>query len=259
MELNEEQKQAFYRDGFVKLPGAVSLDLVDAARRAINASLGDRGIDPAQLTTFRSRSYCPDLQGEKVITDLLHASSVWGAAESAIGTGQVRPVGGGQIALRFPSMEPPREPGPHIDGMYTPTNGVPKGTIANFTALVGVVLSEIPHDYMGNLAVWPGTHHLYEQYFREQGPQALLEGMPKVALPSSQQITGVPGDAVLCHYQLAHGIAGNSSPHIRYAVYFRLKHVDHAAIHWECMTDIWREWSGMRQAVNEKGERDVAR
>ncbi len=79
--------------------------------------------------------------------------------------------------------------------------------------------------------------------------EALLEGMPTVPLASSRQLTGEPGDAVLCHYQLGHGIAGNTSPHIRYAIYFRLKHVDHDAIHWECMTDIWREWAGMREVV----------
>ena len=99
---------------------------------------------------------------------------------------------------------------------------------------------------MGNLTVWPGSHLLYEQYFRDRGPQALLEGMPTVPLPEPRQLTGQPGDAVLCHYQLGHGIAANTSPNIRYAIYFRLKHVDHDAIHWECMTDIWREWAGMR-------------
>jgi ectoine hydroxylase-related dioxygenase (phytanoyl-CoA dioxygenase family) len=133
--------------------------------------------------------------------------------------------------------------------MYTPTNGVPKGTIRNFTALVGVILSEVTGPDTGNLVVWPGTHHIYEQYFRERGPQALLEGMPNVELPAPRHITGKPGDAVLCHYQLGHGIAGNGSPNIRYAIYFRLKHVDHDAIERECMTDIWREWSGMRDVL----------
>src|ERR1700694_2658982 len=183
------------------------------------------------------------------MTDLVNASQVWRVAESAIGPDQVSPLTGGQIALRFPGTEPLRPPHPHIDGMYTPTNGVPKGTISNFTALVGVVLSEIPHADMGNLIVWPGSHLLYEQYFRERGPQALLEGMPEVPLSESVQLTGEPGDAVLCHYQLGHGITGNSSPNIRYAIYFRLKHVDHDAIHWECMTDIWREWEGMRDVL----------
>ncbi|MGI9147868.1 MAG: phytanoyl-CoA dioxygenase family protein [Chloroflexota bacterium] len=249
MQLSIAQKQSFYRDGFLRLPGAVPQELVEAARRAINASLGDRGIDPAQLDSFRSKSYCPELQAASVITDLGKSPSVWSYAESAIGPDQIRPLVSGQIALRFPSTEPLRLPHPHIDGMHTPTNGVPKGTISNFTALVGVVLSDIPHADMGNLTVWPGSHLLYEQYFRELGPQALLDGMANVALPDPVQLTGEPGDVVLCHYQLGHGIAGNSSPNIRYAIYFRLKHVDHDAIHWECMTDIWREWAGMRDVL----------
>jgi len=249
VELSVAQKQSFYQDGFLVLPGAVPRELVDAARRAINASLGNKGIDPAQLTAFRARSYCPDLQGASVITDLVHSPPVWSYAESAIGAGQIGGVTSGQIALRFPSTEPLGPPHPHLDGMYTPSNGVLKGTIHNFTALVGVILSEIPHPDMGNLTVWPGSHAQYEQYFRERGPQALLEGMPDVPLAEPLQLTGEPGDAVLCHYQLGHGIAGNSSANIRYAVYFRLKHVDHDAIHWECMTDIWREWAGMRDVV----------
>lgn len=143
-------------------------------------------------------------------------------------------------------MEPPREPMPHLDGMYTPTNGVPEGTIANFTALIGVYLSDLPTEGAGNFTVWPGTHRLYETYFRQHTPQSLLGGMPDVELPAARQITGSAGDAVLCHYQVAHGIAGNASPHIRYAVFFRLRHVDHEGTRWECMTDLWREWAGMR-------------
>ena len=137
MELSVGQKQSLYRDGFVLLPGAVPPALVDAALRAINASLGDEGIDPAELARFRAQSYCPEVQGAAAITDLVRASDVWSLAESAIGPGQMQPIESGQIALRFPGREPPRPPHPHLDGMYTATNGVPKGTIRNFTALVG--------------------------------------------------------------------------------------------------------------------------
>ena len=245
MELTLEQRAAFREHGFVKLPGIVPQERVRAALRAINACIGDSGIDPEQLTKFRSQSYCPELQSDPVIVDLLTATPVWEVAESAIGVGKVQPVKGGQIALRFPSMNPPREPHPHLDGMYTPTNGVPEGEIRNFTALVGIMLSDLPDENAGNLAVWPGTHRTFETYFRERGPESLLHGMPEVDMPPAQQITGKAGDAVLCHYQVAHGIAGNASPHIRYAIYFRLHHVDHAALHWECMTDIWKEWEGV--------------
>ena len=250
MELSEAQKQELWEKGFVKLPGIVPRELVDAALRAINASLGTEGIDPAKLTTFRAQSYCPELTKSPLITGLLTDSPLWSAAESVIGAGKIKPVTGGQIALRFPSMEQPREPHPHLDGMYTPTNGVKEGTIANFTALVGVMLSDLPQGYAGNLAVWPGTHTLFERYFRERGPDSLLEGMPKVDMPPMEQVTGQAGDAVLCHYQLAHGITGNGSPNIRYAIYFRLHHVDHDQLHWECMTDIWREWEGMQDLAH---------
>lgn len=249
MELTNEQKRAIYENGYVHLPGIVPRELMRDALRAINSSLGNEGIDPSQLQKFRAQSYCPELQRTRHITNLLYESPLWELAGSAIGPGRVSPVGGGQIALRFPTMEPPREPDPHIDGMYTPTNGVPKGTIANFTALVGVFLSDVPDEYSGNFTVWPGTHRVYEQYFREKGPQALLEGMPEVGLPEPRQVTASAGDAVIAHYQLGHGIAGNASPNIRYAIFFRLSHVNHDSVHWECMTDIWLEWEGMREVV----------
>jgi hypothetical protein len=71
-----------------------------------------------------------------------------------------------------------------------------------------------------------------------------------VELPAPEQFTGQAGDAALVHYQIGHGIAGNASPDIRYAIFFRLKHVDHDHYQWECMTDIWKEWEGMEEIVN---------
>jgi hypothetical protein len=144
MELTPAQKREFYERGYVKLPGVVPAEMVHNARRAINAYIGQNGMDPNELTKYRAQSYCPGLGGEPIITDLYNATPIKDCAESAIGAGKVKPVGYGQIALRFPAMDPPREPGPHIDGMYTPTNGVKEGTIANFTALVGVFLSDLP-------------------------------------------------------------------------------------------------------------------
>jgi hypothetical protein len=250
LELTTAQKQALYEQGFVHLPDIVPQELIHAALRAIHSSLGEHGMAPALLPIFRARSYCPEIMKTEPITDLLHASPLWGIAESAIGKGAIGHASDGQIALRFPTSDlKPHQPAPHLDGMYTPTNGVPKGTILNFTALVGVFLSEIPQDFMGNLTVWPGTHQRYSAYFRQQGPQSLLEGMPDIELPQAQQITARPGDAVLCHYLLGHGIAGNVSPFIRYAVFFRLLHTNHDQWYWECMTDPWREWGGMQNVV----------
>ena len=244
--LSDSQRRALHDDGFVKLPGAVPADKVMAARRAINAALGDDGIPPERLQEFRARTYTPDVTTSDAILDLLFQTPLWAMAESVIGPGTIGRPRSGQIALRFPSMAEPHAPRPHIDGMYSPHNGVPKGTIANFTALIGVYLSDAPEPDSGNFTVWPGSHRLYADYFAEKGPQALLEGMPQVDLPEPSQLLVQAGDAVLSHYQIGHGNAGNASANIRYAIYFRLTKHGHDDVRWDCMTDLWREWDGMR-------------
>lgn len=249
MELTYRQKEAFYRDGYLQVPGVVPRVMIDTALKAINHSIG-QGIPQERLQTIRQQSYAPELQSQRVITDLFNRTPAFALAEALIGPETFKPAGGAQIALRFPGMQdPPDPPRPHLDGMHTPYNGVPEGTIQNFTMLVGILLSDLTCDYAGNFTVWPGTHHLYEEYFREHTPQSLLNGMPPIELPPPKQIHGQAGDIALVHYELAHSAAPNVSPHVRYALFFRLTHCDHAAHKWEAMTDIWLEWAGMREVV----------
>jgi hypothetical protein len=249
--LREEQLRELLDLGYTRVAGLVPRALVDRAVRAINASLGERGMDPAQLPTLRAQSHCPELRSSPAILDLFNESGAKSFAESAIGSGKLAPVKSGQIALRFPrTLELDDQPLPatraHIDGMYSPTNGVQPGTIANFTALLGVLLSDLPDENAGNFTVWPGSHVKHERYFREHGPQSLMNGMPPIDLGPPKQITGRAGDVILAHYLLGHGIAPNDSPHVRYAIFFRLYHVDHERQRWESMTDAWREWEGVR-------------
>jgi hypothetical protein len=243
--LTLEQKNEIIENGYTMLPGLVSPELVGAALLAINTSLGE-GSDPAQLDTLRSQSWCPEVTGQPAILDLLTASPAWALAESAIGVGKLEPVDRGQIALRFPIAGDPVEVHAHLDGMYTPHNGVTKGKLSNFTALVGVYLSDVPTENAGNFTVWPGSHQLYADYFQKEGADALFRGMPPVDIGAPLQTTPRAGDVVLSHYQIGHGIAPNVSPHIRYAIYFRLRRVGHSAIMAEVMSDLWREWDGLR-------------
>ncbi|PYQ10150.1 MAG: hypothetical protein DMF83_01110 [Acidobacteria bacterium] len=245
MKLNADQQEALLRDGYAAVPGVVPAAPLAAALRAINHSLG-QGLPPADLPVFRSRSFCPELQRAPVILDLLRATQAWLLAESLLGEGSIEAVRSGQIALSFPQTEPPEAPYPHLDGLHTPTNGVPAGEVRSFTLLVGVILSDVTGPGAGNLTVWPGSHRLYESYFRDNGPKSLLGGMPPIALPDPVEVTGSVGDVVLCHYQLAHAVGANTSPHVRYAVYFRLKSRGHDGRRWECLTDLWKEWPGLR-------------
>ncbi len=249
MNLTHTQKRHILDHGFVKIPGVIPRAMIDDALRAINASIGE-GIDPALLPTLRAQSYCPELKADPAITGLLMKTPAWGMLESVIGEGQVRTSGVGQIALRFPTRrDPAGQASPHIDGFYTPTNGVPKGTVRNFTALVGVLLSDLPEPNSGNFTVWPGTHHTHETYFRERGRGALDEGIPKIDLPEPTPITGKAGDIVIAHYLLSHGISPNQSSNIRYACFFRITHADHEQQRWESMTDPWLQWPGIRKLL----------
>ncbi len=227
MELNRRQMQQFIDQGYVRIPGVIPPVMIDRALRAIHHSLGE-GFPPEDAPTYRSRSFCPEITASPPIVDLATASPAWALAESMMGQGQIKAVGAGQIALRFPTMtEPDRVAGPHLDGMYSPLNGVKQGTIHGFSMLLGVVLRDIDSDYAGNLMVWPGSHLQHAAYFRERGWQSLLQGMPVIERGEPVHVTAKAGDITLAHYLLGHGTAPNVSPNIRYTVYFRLYHQDH--------------------------------
>jgi hypothetical protein len=243
--LSYEQKRSMLERGYIKVPGVIPKIMLDQAMRSINHYVGE-GMNVSDMPKFRAQSFCPELQNQPLITDLFNKTPIKDMVESLIGEGMASPVRGGQIALRFPTVQDrPSEPRGHLDGMYSPTNGVTEGIIANFTMLVGVLLSPVRDSFAGNFTVWPGTHRLYEQYFREHGSESLLRGMPPVDLPQPIQMTGEPGDIFLVHYQLAHGVAANISPFPRYAVFFRVKHVDHDTDWKAPMTDIWLHWPGI--------------
>jgi Phytanoyl-CoA dioxygenase (PhyH) len=246
MKLTFEQKTSMLKHGYIHIPGVIPKLMVDNAVRHINHSVGE-GMDPGNMQTYRAQSFCPELQNQPPIAGLFNDTPVKSLVEDLIGEGKARPVGAGQVALRFPSLQdPPGKPRPHLDGMYSPTNGMKEGTIGNFTMLVGVLLSPLREANAGNFTVWPGTHAMYESYFREHGPESLLKGMPPVELPEPIQTQGEPGDVFLVHYQLAHSVAPNVSPFPRYAIFFRVTHTEHKDDWQAPMKDIWLHWPGVR-------------
>jgi hypothetical protein len=248
--LGAAQKRTLYEDGYVHLPGVVPRPLIDRALRAINHSLGTEGMAKDALAGFEARTYTPELVRSNDITGLYTRSPLPSFVESALGRAKVRSPGEAQIALRFPTLERPVHPAvPHIDGVYSPGNGVPPGTLAHFTALVGVFLSDATEPDRGNFTLWPGSHHLLEAHFRRFGLEGLMGAFPQIALPSPRPLLAKAGDAVLAHYQLAHGVAPNRGPHIRYAVFFRIFHVDHQESSAATLGDIWREWEGLDEVL----------
>ena len=252
MNLTPEQIAGFRDDGYLVLPGAVPDAQLRAARHAINHDLGERGMPVDDLPTFRSRSYCPAVREHRALIEVFDRSATPAALEALLGPGNLQPVTQAQIALRFPEPGPVdeadwREHG-HLDGVGNGLNGMERGEFKRgFTCLAVTLLNDLSGPWNGNFTVWPGSHRTGEAFFKEATPEVLRAGSPSYELPHPPvQICGKAGDVVLTHHQLWHGAAPNYGPDIRYAAIFRPAHVDVPANGTATMTDIWREFPGVR-------------
>jgi len=191
---------------------------------------------------YDNRTYCPGLRSKPAITDLLVHSPAREVLDELVGWENID-HDGGQIAVRRArNADRPHAPVWHIDGIPSGKNGLTGRTISNFTALVGVYLTPISQDFGDNFVVWPGSHNRLEVHFRARGPIAMNEGKPKIDVGEPLQLPALPGDMIVCHYQLAHTAAVNLSGLDRIAVYFRLWLRDIDERRWQLLTSIWDGW-----------------
>jgi len=235
-------QQDFIKNGYAVFPKLVPQHLVAAALDAVTEDLRTH-YDPDQWQDYDSRSYCPTLRRAPVIMDLLFKSPVWDLLEEALGMDKLVPIGGAQIAIRQKHNDDKESILPyHLDGVPDGLNGVEGNAIDNFTALIGIFLTDIARPYGGNLVVWPGSHRVIENYFREKGPEGMLMSTPQVDPGEPKLIDASAGDVVLCHYQLLHGMASNTTDRDRIAVYFRSEFKDIGQRRYELLTHMWRGW-----------------
>jgi Phytanoyl-CoA dioxygenase (PhyH) len=227
--------------GYAHLPRLVPAERLEAARAAIRDDL-TRHYDAAREREYSSRTYCPKLVGKRPIMDLFERSPVLALVEAALGVDALT-WDRGQIAIRWAhNVDRELVPAPHLDGIASADNGVAAGSIQSLTAIVGVFLTTTPRAFAGNLTVWPGTHRLYERYFRDRGPRALFEPLPAIDLGAPLQLVCEAGDVVLMHYELVHTASVNTSDVDRIAVYFRLAWRDLDEHRWEYLASLWRGW-----------------
>jgi Phytanoyl-CoA dioxygenase (PhyH) len=229
--------------GYAQFPDITPPELIAAARDAIDRDLRDN-YEPVREVEYSNQSYCPDLKGTPPIKNLLEKSPVLNVVDEAVGLDKVA-WDGGQIAIRRAhNCDREVPPEPHIDGFASDRNGLEFGRVYNHAVTVGVFLTPLPRAFAGNFAVWPGSHHVYEEYFRERGPVAMKEPMPTPEIGEPVQLMCEVGDAVLSHYQLAHAAAVNTADIDRIAVYFRIwfRDAESNEQRWECLTNIWHGW-----------------
>ena len=225
------------RDGYLEWPDAVPRSRIERARHLIHRDLRQYGLHPDRFVEYENGSFCPALRRHPEILSLFVDTDLAREAERRLGP--LEPVDYAQIALRFPRDESGLSA--HLDGVAAPGNKVAPNTIRTFTALAGVYLSDVDAGG-GAFTVWPGSHLRNAAHFRENGSEALLEGVPPVGDIAPEAIVGRAGHGFLAHYLLTHAVGHHAGPDIRYAVFFRLRAVGHDRLGRRTMTEPWREW-----------------
>ena len=227
--------------GFAHFTGLTPEPLIRAALEAIEMDLNSN-YDAERQVEYDNRSYCPDLKGTPPIMNLLLQSPVHDLLDEIFEADKLG-WDGGQIAIRRAHNVPePIPPTPHLDGFASGTNGLDEGKIYNHTVLVGVFLTPLRSEFAGNFTVWPGSHNVYEKYFRERGPRAMSEPPPAPEIGEPVQLMCVVGDVVLAHYQLGHSAAVNTADLDRIAIYFRVWLRAMESNRWHYLTNIWDGW-----------------
>ena len=249
--LSHEQKQHFVTEGYVQVPDAIPVEMVEDARRAVNHSIGNVGMGGENAQGNRSAFFCAELLDAPVITDLYNKTDVLTVAEALMGEGNVQPAERAKPYPRFPlplGEEPDGFRG-HLDGIGNGSNGTAKGEYKRgFTAFAVIYLADVAEPNSGNFTVHPRSHTFFRDYFLREGHEVLKNGMPRSDLPEPPvMITGKAGDLILAHHQVVHGACANTSANVRLAVISRLRQRE--SIGNDAYTDIWREWPGVRDLV----------
>lgn len=132
--LSQQDKEFFYKQGYVVLKNAVPEKYISTALRAINKQLG-AGITPEQVAVAEKSTWCPTLCATPYISNLFNASKTLPFVQALLGQ-NVPQVMAGQIALRFPGTlcidKQGSVPAPwwnkawHVDGFPSEHNGISK-------------------------------------------------------------------------------------------------------------------------------------
>lgn len=247
--LTLSQKRQFVDQGFLHVPGVVPRGMIDAALNAINHSIGNVGKTGGDKAKFLEDSFCFELKGEALMTDVFNRTDVKPLVEDLMGEDSMLPVESVQIAPRFPmplGERPPESLG-HLDGIGGGKNGSAKGSYARRFAIFAVVyLVDVIEPNSGNFTVWPHSHVEFERHFKNVGHEIMADGVPQIKHSREKvMVTGRAGDLILAHHQIQHEGGHNLSPNVRHALISRIRSHRTEEIGNNAYTDIWREWEGL--------------
>ncbi|MDR2986044.1 MAG: phytanoyl-CoA dioxygenase family protein [Nocardiopsaceae bacterium] len=245
--LSEGQLRQFGDQGYLVVPGVVPERLLEPVDAEVDALIAE---SPPPVATGNHAYFEPP--GRLPAADAaLRDSPAIGLAQALVSPLPVEhALDHIQVALNIPP-HPHRPGGPHLDG-HRPGQARPY----SFTMLAGIYLVDESAPDSGNLWVWPGSHLVHEQLFREQGVTALLATSGHTTSLAAPPRYGEPvqvlanrGDLLLAHFLLGHNIGGNTSNRLRRIVYYRLSCQDHTSRWSDTFTAPFTEYEPVRQAL----------
>jgi hypothetical protein len=247
--LTAEDKAFFKENGFLVVRDALNPQVVSEAQDVLWSHMGQvsEEIDRKRPDTWINKGYHVLRCGsEAEIKRLVYADPVFAMAEELVGKGLLHTDGGAGPHVNFPRDEqewnPPKHG--HLDGYHTLSNGVPKGTVSQFTLGVAVYLSQINAEG-GGFTVWPGSHKVWGEFFRYHDVDCLPGGIAPFDLGESYEFTGKPGDVCLWHSLLTHTAGHNISRNVRIACIARPRRKDLDQIRYDFPKDMWKYWEGI--------------
>lgn len=255
--MRDEQLRAFGRDGYVVVPEVVDevhLEQLDAEVDGLIA----RQPPPAGKVGFHHYTGHPS--SLPVSNRVLRESGALALAGELVAPLSIDLAFDHiQLATSIPGWDH-RPGGGHIDGYGLEGQTEP----ATFTLLAGIYLGDESEAGRGNLWVWPGSHLVHEQLFRERGVDVLLDDAsagghaclldPAPVLGQGRPVLARRGDVLLAHHLLAHNQSGNMGPSLRRIVYYRLAADGHRARWAGTYTDALLEYAPVRAALRGEDE-----
>ena len=247
--LTDQDKAFFKENGFLVVRSALDSQIVAAAQDVFwsHVTEMDPDIQRADPETWTDKGYQTVPCGsESEIKNLVYEDPIFTMAEEMVGQGLLNEDGGVGPHVNFPrpgqKWNPPKHG--HLDGYHTPTNGVPKGTVGQFTLGATVYLSQVEAQG-GGFTVWPGSHKVWAEFFRYHDVDCLPGGAAPFNLGDGHEFTGQPGDICFWHGMMTHTAGHNVSRNVRIACIARLRRKDLEQIRYDFSEDIWKYWEGI--------------
>ncbi len=227
--LTDAQLREFGERGYLVVPGVVDESFLAAADEEIDRVIA---ASPPPAGTVGKHFYFLSPDEVPAALAALDESGALAIAEELTAPSPLALILDHiQIALNIPPYNH-RPGGPHIDGHVRqhPEHDAPD----SFTLLAGIFLSDETEIDAGSMWVWPGSHLVHRDVFRERGTDVLMTtGGHITMLPHAPRL-GVPlpvlgrrGDLLLAHFLLGHNTGGNLTSTTRRMLYYRLGCTDH--------------------------------